>query len=141
MVFYKRFLFLGYLVCAPDFDTAKHHKQVLIHGAVMLLSFLALRSRCRKCRAADRKQSDFLAAADLVRCDRPAFFLGLDHRSVDTEMVANVGHHTAIDPYYLYAAAIPAADRLAQLSVLVEPKFGLISKEPTGASVMCFCAY
>ncbi|MGZ8213681.1 MAG: spermidine synthase, partial [Methylosarcina sp.] len=42
MVFYQSILFLGYLYAHGLSTTQNHHRQILIHAGVLLISFIAL---------------------------------------------------------------------------------------------------
>ncbi len=150
MVFYQSILFLGYLYAHFLSTRLNHHKQILVHFGVILLSFIALP----------------LALPDNVSPpteSNPTFWLigvlslaiGLPFFVVSTtapliqKWFANVGHHTSDDPYYLYAAS-NSGSLIALLSYpfLIEPNIGLANQKTywsIGFVVLCLlvagCAF
>ncbi|MGR8951049.1 MAG: fused MFS/spermidine synthase [Gammaproteobacteria bacterium] len=127
MVFYQTILFLGYLYAHLISTRQNTHKQVLIHGGVLLVSFLALPVAMPE-NAAPPTESNptFWLLWTLLTAIGLPFFVVSTTAPLMQKWFANVGHHTSHDPYYLYAAS-NAGSLIALLSYpfLLEPNIGL----------------
>ncbi|WP_024299374.1 fused MFS/spermidine synthase [Methylomicrobium lacus] len=127
MVFYQTLLFLGYLYAHLLSTRQNTHKQVLIHGGLMLVSLLALPVAMPE-NAAPPTESNptfWLLWTLFIAIGLP-FFVVSTTAPLIQKWFANVGHHTSHDPYYLYAAS-NAGSLIALLSYpfLLEPNIGL----------------
>lgn len=127
MVFYQTILFLGYLYAHLLSTRQTAHKQVLIHAAVILVSFLALPVAMPE-NAAPPTESNptFWLLWTLFLAIGLPFFLVSTTAPLMQKWFANVGHHTSHDPYFLYAAS-NAGSLIALLGYpfLLEPNIGL----------------
>ena len=127
MVFYQTILFLGYLYAhflSTKFD---RRRQIYVHLALILFSFIALPVGL-PAEASPPTESNptfWLLWMLLIAIGLP-FFVVSTTAPLIQKWFANVGHHTSDDPYYLYAAS-NAGSLLALLSYpfLIEPHIGL----------------
>ncbi|MGZ5050302.1 MAG: fused MFS/spermidine synthase [Methylobacter sp.] len=131
MVFYQSILFLGYLYAHYLSTRYKQHSQILIHAAVLLLSFLALPVALPEHTVppTDSNPTFWLCWTLLLAIGLP-FFVVSTTAPLMQKWFANVGHHTSHDPYYLYAAS-NTGSLIALLSYpfLIEPNIGLANQK------------
>lgn len=127
MVFYQSLLFLGYLYAHWLTSTQANQRQIQIHGALLLLSLIAL-------------PVALPAIVSPPTAGNPTFWLlktlfvsiGIPYFVVSTtapllqKWFSHCGHHSSQDPYFLYAAS-NAGSLLALLSYpfFIEPLMGL----------------
>ncbi len=131
MVFYQTVLFLGYLYAHFLSTRLNHHRQILVHLGVILVSFLALPVSLPENVAPPTESNPTLWLIGIL-----SLSIGLPFFVVSTtapliqKWFANVGHHTSDDPYYLYAAS-NSGSLIALLSYpfLIEPNIGLSSQK------------
>lgn len=127
MVFYQSILFLGYLYAHYISTTRSPNRQILIHGAVLVLSVFALPVGLSGdvVPPTDTNPTFWLFWTLMLAIGLP-FFVVSTTAPLMQKWFANVGHHTSHDPYYLYAAS-NAGSLIALLSYpfLLEPNIGL----------------
>jgi hypothetical protein len=131
MVFYQSILFLGYLYAHTLSERQSHRRQVLIHLAVILLSFLALPvGLLENSTPPTNSNPTFWLFWTLLLSIGLPFFVVSTTAPLMQKWFADVGHHTSHDPYYLYAAS-NAGSLLALLSYpfLLEPHIGLAQQK------------
>lgn len=131
MVFYQSILFLGYLYAHYLSTRFKQHRQILIHAAILLISFLALPVALPEHTVppTDSNPTFWLCWTLLLAIGLP-FFVVSTTAPLMQKWFANVGHHTSHDPYYLYAAS-NTGSLIALLSYpfLIEPNIGLANQK------------
>ncbi len=131
MVFYQSILFLGYLYAHYLSTRLNQHKQILIHIAVILVSFLALPVALpdNVSPPTESNPTFWLLGVLFLSIGLP-FFVVSTTAPLIQKWFANVGHHTSHDPYYLYAAS-NTGSLIALLSYpfLLEPNIGLANQK------------
>jgi len=131
MVFYQSILFLGYLYAHALSTRQSLHRQILIHGGVLFISFLALPLALPENIAppTDTDPTFWLFWTLLVAIGLP-FFVVSTTAPLMQKWFANVGHHTSHDPYYLYAASnVGSLIALLSYPFLLEPNIGLANQK------------
>ncbi len=127
MVFYQIVLFLGYLYAHYLTRKQDKQRQIQIHAAVLLISFIALPLALPEGAAppVDSNPTLWLIWILFVSIGLP-FFVVSTTSTLLQKWFASIGHHTSHDPYYLYAAS-NTGSLLALLSYpfLLEPNIGL----------------
>jgi hypothetical protein len=131
MVFYQSILFLGYLYAHSISVRLSQHQQILLHIAVILISFLALPVGLPEHSAppTDNNPTFWLFWTLLLSIGLP-FFVVSTTAPLIQKWFSGVGHHTSHDPYYLYAAS-NAGSLIALLSYpfFLEPNIGLANQK------------
>ena len=142
MVFYQSILFLGYLYAHSLSARQKRQHQILIHGAVILVSCLALPVGLPENSAppTETNPTFWLFWTLLLSIGLP-FFVVSTTAPLIQKWFSGVGHHTSHDPYYLYVAS-NAGSLIALLSYpfLLEPNIGLSDQQSywsAGYLVLC----
>ena len=150
MVFYQSILFLGYLYAHSISTRFDQHRQIQIHGAIILISFLALPVALPE-NTVPPTNSDptfWLLWILFLAIGLPYFVVSTTAPLVQ-KWFANIGHHTSHDPYYLYAAS-NTGSLIALLSYpfLLEPAIGLANQKAywsIGYMILCLliagCAF
>jgi SAM-dependent methyltransferase len=131
MVFYQSILFLGYLYAHTISTRLSQHRQIQIHAAVILISFLALPLALPENTVPPTESNPtFWLLWTLFLAIGMPFFVVSTTAPLLQKWFANVGHHTSHDPYYLYAAS-NAGSLIALLSYpfLLEPNMGLANQK------------
>jgi hypothetical protein len=131
MVFYQSILFLGYLYAHYLSTRYSQHRQILIHTAVILISFLALPLALPDNTVPPTNSNPtFWLLWTLFLAIGLPFFVVSTTAPLIQKWFANVGHHTSHDPYYLYAAS-NTGSLIALLSYpfLLEPNIGLANQK------------
>ena len=130
MVFYQIVLFLGYLYAHFLSVKQEKHRQIQIHAAVLLISFIALPLALPEGTTPPTESNPtlWLIWTLFIAIGLP-FFVVSTTAPLLQKWFANVGHHTSHDPYYLYAAS-NAGSLLALLSYpfILEPNIGLANQ-------------
>ena len=150
MVFYQSILFLGYLYAHTVSTRFGQHRQIQIHTAVILVSFLALPLALPENIAppTDSNPTLWLLWTLFLAIGLP-FFVVSTTAPLIQKWFANIGHHTSHDPYYLYAAS-NTGSLIALLSYpfLLEPTIGLANQKvywSIGYLILCLliagCAF
>ncbi len=150
MVFYQSILFLGYLYAHYLSTRLNQHRQIQIHTAVILISFLALPLALPENTVppTDSNPTFWLFWTLFLAIGLP-FFVVSTTAPLIQKWFANVGHHTSHDPYYLYAAS-NTGSLIALLSYpfLLEPNIGLANQKnywSVGYLILCLliavCAF
>lgn len=127
MVFYQSILFLGYLYAHAISTRIKQHRQIQVHTAIILVSFLALPLALPENTAPPTESNPtFWLLWVLGAAIGLPFFVVSTTAPLIQKWFAHVGHHTSHDPYYLYAAS-NTGSLIALLSYpfLIEPSIGL----------------
>ncbi|MEY3289217.1 MAG: hypothetical protein RLZZ419_1459 [Pseudomonadota bacterium] len=131
MVFYQTILFLGYLYAHTISTRFSQHRQIQIHAAVILISFLALPLALPENTVppTDSNPTFWLLWTLFLAIGLPFFVVSTTAPLVQ-KWFANIGHHTSHDPYYLYAAS-NTGSLIALLSYpfLLEPTIGLANQK------------
>jgi hypothetical protein len=131
MVFYQSILFLGYLYAHYLSTRYSQHRQIQIHTALILISFLALPLALPENTVppTDSNPTFWLLWTLFLAIGLP-FFVVSTTAPLIQKWFANVGHHTSHDPYYLYAAS-NTGSLIALLSYpfLLEPNIGLANQK------------
>jgi len=131
MVFYQSILFLGYLYAHTISTRFGQHRQIQIHTAIILVSFLALPLALPENIAppTDSNPTLWLLWTLFLAIGLPFFVVSTTAPLVQ-KWFANIGHHTSHDPYYLYAAS-NTGSLIALLSYpfLLEPTIGLANQK------------
>ncbi|MGZ4980170.1 MAG: fused MFS/spermidine synthase [Methylobacter sp.] len=150
MVFYQSILFLGYLYAHYLSTRYRRHHQILIHTAIILISFLALPLALPENTVPPTNSNPtFWLLSTLFLAIGLPFFVVSTTAPLIQKWFANVGHHTSHDPYYLYAAS-NTGSLIALLSYpfLLEPNIGLASQKSywvVGYLILCLliagCAF
>jgi len=127
MVFYQSLLFLGYLYAHTLSTRLVQRRQIQLHAALILVSFLALPLALpgNTVPPTDSNPTFWLLWTLLLAIGLP-FFVVSTTAPLMQKWFAHVGHHTSHDPYYLYAAS-NTGSLIALLSYpfLLEPAIGL----------------
>ncbi len=150
MVFYQSILFLGYLYAHYLSTRHSQQRQILVHAALILISFLALPLALPENTVppTDSNPTFWLLWTLFLAIGLP-FFVVSTTAPLIQKWFAHVGHHTSHDPYYLYAAS-NTGSLIALLSYpfLLEPNIGLASQKSywsVGYLLLCLliagCAY
>jgi hypothetical protein len=150
MVFYQSILFLGYLYAHNISTRFGQHRQIRIHAAIILISFLALPVALPENTAppTDSDPTFWLLWTLFLAIGLPYFVVSTTAPLVQ-KWFANIGHHTSHDPYYLYAAS-NTGSLIALLSYpfLLEPAIGLANQKAywsIGYMILCMliagCAF
>jgi hypothetical protein len=142
MVFYQSILFLGYLYAHYLSTRLNQHRQIQIHAAVILISFLALPLALpdNTVPPTDSNPTFWLLWTLFLAIGLP-FFVVSTTAPLIQKWFANVGHHTSHDPYYLYAAS-NTGSLIALLSYpfLLEPNIGLANQKTYwGSGYLLLC--
>jgi hypothetical protein len=131
MVFYQSILFLGYLYAHYLSTRFSQHRQIQIHAALILISFLALPLALPENTVppTDSNPTFWLFWTLFLAIGLP-FFVVSTTAPLIQKWFAHVGHHTSHDPYYLYAAS-NTGSLIALLSYpfLLEPNIGLATQK------------
>ncbi|MCK9638104.1 MAG: fused MFS/spermidine synthase [Methylobacter tundripaludum] len=142
MVFYQSVLFLGYLYAHYLSTRYSQHRQILIHTAVILISFLALPLALPENTVPPTESNPtFWLLWTLFLAIGLPFFVVSTTAPLIQKWFAHVGHHTSHDPYYLYAAS-NTGSLIALLSYpfLLEPNIGLANqKSYWGGGYLLLC--
>jgi len=150
MVFYQSLLFLGYLYAHTISTRFNQHRQIQIHVAIILISFMALPVALPENTVppTDSNPTFWLLWTLFLAIGLPFFVVSTTAPLVQ-KWFANVGHHTSHDPYYLYAAS-NTGSLIALLSYpfLLEPTIGLSNQKiywSIGYLILCLliagCAF
>jgi len=150
MVFYQIILFLGYLYAHTISTHFGQHRQIQIHTAVIILSFLALPLALpdNTTPPTDGNPTFWLLWTLLLAIGLPFFVVSTTAPLVQ-KWFTNIGHKTSHDPYYLYAAS-NTGSLIALLSYpfLLEPAIGLAHQKTywsLGYLILCLlissCAF
>jgi hypothetical protein len=131
MVFYQSILFLGYLYAHALAVRFSVTQQILIHLALIALSFLALPVGLPE--AIDpptETDPTFWLLSTLGLAIGLPFFVLSTTAPLIQKWFAQVGHHSSHDPYFLYAAS-NTGSLLALLSYpfVLEPNIGLAAQQ------------
>ncbi|MDD5321579.1 MAG: fused MFS/spermidine synthase [Methylococcales bacterium] len=131
MVFYQSILFLGYLYAHTISTRFNQHRQIQLHAAIILISFLTLPVALPENTVppTDSNPTFWLLWTLFLAIGLPYFVVSTTAPLIQ-KWFANVGHHTSHDPYYLYAAS-NTGSLLALLSYpfLLEPAIGLVNQK------------
>ncbi|MGZ5056702.1 MAG: fused MFS/spermidine synthase, partial [Methylobacter sp.] len=147
---YQSILFLGYLYAHYLSTRYNQHRQIQIHTALILISFLALPLALPENTVppTDSNPTFWLLWTLFLAIGLP-FFVVSTTAPLIQKWFANVGHHTSHDPYYLYAAS-NTGSLIALLSYpfLLEPNIGLANQKSywsVGYLILCLliagCAF
>lgn len=131
MVFYQSILFLGYFYAHKLSISLSQHRQIMVHGTVLLVSLLALPvGLSENAEPPTDSNPTFWLLWTLVLAIGLPFFVVSTTAPLMQKWFAHVGHHTSHDPYYLYAAS-NAGSLMALLSYpfLLEPNIGLAEQK------------
>ena len=130
MVFYQTILFLGYLYAHTLSTRVGQHRQIQIHGAVILISFLALPLALPDLQPPTETNPTLWLMWVLLLAIGLPFFVVSTTSTLLQKWFASIGHDTSHDPYYLYAAS-NSGSLLALLSYpfLIEPTIGLATQK------------
>jgi len=133
MVFYQTLLFVGYLYAHILSTRLSKIRQVQVHGALMIVSFLALPVALPEVMSppVDSNPTLWLVGVLFVSIGLP-FLLISTTSPLMQKWFSHVGHHTSDDPYYLYAASnIGSLLALLSYPFLIEPNIGLAQQQAT----------
>jgi hypothetical protein len=130
MVFYQTLLFLGYLYAHRLSTHSNHQRQIQIHTALLIFSFIALPVGLSDNinPPTDSNPTLWLIWTLFIAIGVP-FFVVSTTAPLLQKWFSQCGHASSHDPYYLYAAS-NAGSLLALLSYpfLIEPNIGLASQ-------------
>ena len=130
MVFYQTLLFLGYLYAHRLSTHSNHQRQIQIHTALLIFSFIALPVGLSDNinPPTDSNPTLWLIWTLFIAIGVP-FFVVSTTAPLLQKWFSQCGHVSSHDPYYLYAAS-NAGSLLALLSYpfLIEPNIGLASQ-------------
>ncbi|MFM8342789.1 MAG: spermidine synthase [Methylomonas sp.] len=130
MVFYQSLLFLGYLYAHRLSTHSNHQRQIQIHSALLIFSFIALPVGLSDNinPPTDSNPTLWLIWTLFIAIGVP-FFVVSTTAPLLQKWFSQCGHASSHDPYYLYAAS-NAGSLLALLSYpfLIEPNIGLTSQ-------------
>lgn len=131
MVFYQSVLFLGYLYAHGLSTRFAAQRQIMIHGAVVLISLIALPIALPASAAppAAVNPIPWLLWMLTVSIGLP-FFAVSTSAPLLQKWFSGIGHADSHDPYFLYAAS-NAGSLIALLSypLLIEPHIGLTQQK------------
>jgi len=131
MVFYQMLLFVGYLYAHFLSTRLSHLRQVQVHGALMIISFLALPVALPEVMSPpiDSNPSIWLVGVLFVSIGLPFLLISTTSPLIQ-KWFSHVGHHTSHDPYYLYAASnIGSLLALLSYPFIIEPNIGLAQQQ------------
>jgi hypothetical protein len=106
MVFYQMLLFFGYLYAHFISTRYKPLRQVQVHGALILISLIALSVGLPEIMTPPTESNPtlWLVGVLFISIGLPFFILSTTSPLIQ-KWFSHVGHHTSHDPYYLYAAS------------------------------------
>jgi len=131
MVFYQSVLFLGYLYAHFISTRFGQRQQIVIHAAVIGISFWALPLALPENTVPPTEGNPaFWLIWTLFLAIGLPFFVVSTTAPLIQKWFANVGHHTSHDPYFLYAAS-NTGSLIALLSYpfVLEPNIGLANQK------------
>lgn len=142
MVFYQSVLFLGYLYAHLLGTRLKSNHQIVVHLAVISLSFLALPVGLPENLIPPTEiNPTFWIFSTLALAIGLPFFVLSTTAPLIQKWFAHVGHHDSHDPYFLYAASNTGSlVSLLSYPFLIEPKWGLTAQQSdwsVGYIVLC----
>jgi hypothetical protein len=131
MVFYQSVLFLGYLYAHLLGTRLKSNHQIIIHLAVISLSFLALPvSLHENLIPPTESNPTFWLFSTLALAIGLPFFVLSTTAPLIQKWFAHVGHKDSHDPYFLYAASNTGSlVSLLSYPFLIEPNWGLNAQQ------------
>jgi hypothetical protein len=142
MVFYQSVLFLGYLYAHLLGTRLKSNHQIIIHLAVISLSFLALPVGLPEnlIPPTESNPTFWLFSTLALAIGLPFFVLSTTAPLIQ-KWFAHVGHHDSHDPYFLYTASNTGSlVSLLSYPFLIEPNWGLNAQQSDwsiGYVVLC----
>lgn len=143
MVFYQALLFSGYLYAHYLSSHCQQHRQIQIHLAVIIISFLTLPLALPHhiSPPIESNPTGWLMWI-LLRAIGLPFFIVSTTSILLQKWFANMGHHTSDDPYYLYAAS-NLGSLLALLSYpfVIEPAIGLATQKMVWSYAYIFLCF
>ena len=131
MVFYQSVLFLGYLYAHLLGTRLKANNQIIVHLAVIALSFLALPVGLPEnlIPPTESNPTFWLFSTLALAIGLPFFVLSTTAPLIQ-KWFSHVGHHTSHDPYFLYAASNTGSlVSLLSYPFLIEPNWGLNAQQ------------
>lgn len=131
MVFYQSILFLGYLYAHLLGTRLKSNHQIIVHLAVISLSFLALPVSLPEnlIPPTEGNPTLWLFSTLALAIGLPFFVLSTTAPLIQ-KWFAHVGHHNSDDPYFLYAASNTGSlVSLLSYPFLIEPNWGLNAQQ------------
>ncbi|GDX85568.1 hypothetical protein LBMAG43_16100 [Methylococcaceae bacterium] len=131
MVFYQSILFLGYLYAHLLGTRLKPNHQIIVHLAVISLSFLALPVSLPEnlIPPTEGNPTPWLFSTLALAIGLPFFVLSTTAPLIQ-KWFAHVGHHNSHDPYFLYAASNTGSlVSLLSYPFLIEPNWGLNAQQ------------
>ncbi|MSR16870.1 MAG: spermidine synthase [Methylococcaceae bacterium] len=131
MVFYQSILFLGYLYAHLLGTRLKSNYQIIVHLAVISLSFLALPvSLPENLIPPTESNPTFWLFSTLALAIGLPFFVLSTTAPLIQKWFAHVGHKDSEDPYFLYAASNTGSlVSLLSYPFLIEPNWGLSAQQ------------
>jgi len=144
MVFYQMLLFVGYLYAHFLSTRLSQLRQVQVHGALMLISLVALPVALPEVMIPPTESNPTLWLVGVLFVSIGLPFLLISTTSpLMQKWFSHVGHHTSHDPYYLYAASnIGSLLALLSYPFIIEPNFGLAQQQASwtdGYIVLLVC--
>lgn len=131
MVFYQSILFLGYLYAHMLSSRFSPHRQLLIHGALLLLTLCLLPIGIpeNSTPPTEGNPTLWLLVILLISIGMPFFILSTTSPLLQ-KWFSKIGHKTSDDPYYLSIAS-NSGSLIALLSYpfLFEPQFSLSNQQ------------
>ena len=131
MVFYQSVLFLGYGYAHVLSSYLPVHRQILVHGVVLLVSFVALPVALPlDITPPNAGNPTFWLLWVLLLAIGLPFFVVSTTAPLMQKWFAQIGHRNSNDPYFLYAAS-NSGSLLALLAYpfLLEPNIGLAGQK------------
>lgn len=131
MVFYQMLLFAGYLYAHYLSTRFTYKRQVQVHAAIILISFIALPVALPEGMIPPTESNPtlWLVWTLFVSIGLPFFVLSTTSPLIQ-KWFSHVGHKTSHDPYFLYAASnIGSLLALLSYPFLLEPNVGLIQQK------------
>ncbi len=131
MVFYQSVLFLGYLYAHLLGTRLKSNHQIIVHLAVISLSFLALPVGLPEnlIPPTESNPTFWLFSTLALAIGLPFFVLSTTAPLIQ-KWFAHVGHKDSHDPYFLYAASNTGSlVSLLSYPFLIEPNWGLNAQQ------------
>jgi len=131
MVFYQSVLFLGYGYAHMLSSYLPVHRQVLVHGVLLLVSFVALPVALpHDLTPPNAGNPTFWLLWVLLLAIGLPFFVVSTTAPLMQKWFAQIGHRNSNDPYFLYAAS-NSGSLLALLAYpfLLEPNIGLAGQK------------